>query len=219
MNWQEYQEAVAVLYEQADGFGNVRRNVMIPDKVTGHARQIDVLIELEAKGHSIKLVVDAKFHSEPIDVREVESVLALADAVGASKAVIVAANGWTSPSEIKASHAGCDLRILSLEEALDLIVPDKWEMCPCCQRDCIVLDQDGALITEDGLLFWWLAGQCRACMYSFAWCQECGSYLEIPRGQTEECTCRHLWENSQDGMNLTLREERDDLPTEGNEAE
>lgn len=204
-----------MLYEQADGFGCVRRNVMIPDKITGQARQIDVLIELEAKGHSVKLVVDAKFHSSPIDVKEIESVLALANAVGASKAVIVAANGWSAPAAIKAEHAGCDLRILSLEDALDLIVPDKWEMCPCCQRDCIVLDQDGALITEDGLVFWWLAGQCRECMYSFAWCQECGSYLEIPRGQSSECGCRHLWENLEDGVNLTLCEERGALPAEG----
>ncbi|MDR3410472.1 MAG: restriction endonuclease [Formivibrio sp.] len=217
MNWQEYQEAVAVFYEQTDGFGNVRRNVMIPDKITGHARQIDVLIELEAKGHSVKLVVDAKFHSSPIDVKEVESVLALAEAVGASKAVIVAANGWTAPAAIKASHTGCDMRILPLEEALDLIVTDKWEMCPCCLRDCIVLDQDGALITEDGLLFWWLAGQCRECKHSFAWCQECGSYLEIPQGQSAECNCRHLWMNSQNGINLTLCEERGYLRAEGRE--
>ena len=77
MTWQEYQEAVAVLYEQADGFGNVRRNVMVPDKVTGQHRQIDVLIEIEAKGHPLKMLVDAKFHAVPIDVREVESVLAL----------------------------------------------------------------------------------------------------------------------------------------------
>lgn len=190
---------------------------MIPDKITGHARQIDVLIELEAKGHSVKLVVDAKFHSSPIDVKEVESVLALTDAVGASKAVIVAANGWTTPAAIKAGHAGCDLRVLPLEEALDLIVADKWEMCPCCQRDCIVLDQDGSLVTEDGLVFWWLAGQCRECMHSFAWCQECGSYLEIPRGKSAECTCHHLWMNSGDGINLTLHEERSHHRGEGQE--
>jgi len=35
MTWQEYQEAVAELYEQTDGFGNVSRNVMVLDKITG----------------------------------------------------------------------------------------------------------------------------------------------------------------------------------------
>ncbi|MDR3570611.1 MAG: restriction endonuclease, partial [Candidatus Pacebacteria bacterium] len=123
MTWQEYQDAVALLYEQAEGFGNIRRNVSIPDKVTGQSRQIDVLIEMEVKGHSIRLVVDAKFHSTPIDVREVESVLALADAVGANKAIIVAANGWTEPAKKKADHVGCDLRLLPPDDAIDFIVP------------------------------------------------------------------------------------------------
>ena len=72
MSWQEYQEAVALFYEQVDGFGNVKRNVMVPDKITGQPRQIDVLIEIEAKGHPLKMVVDAKFHSAPVNVREVD---------------------------------------------------------------------------------------------------------------------------------------------------
>ena len=50
MTWQEYQEAVAVLYEQADGFGNVIRNVMVPDKITGQPRQIDGGRLRDAKG-------------------------------------------------------------------------------------------------------------------------------------------------------------------------
>lgn len=216
MKWQEYQDAVAVLYEQAEGFGNVRRNVLVPDKVTGQSRQIDVLIEINAKGHPLNLVVDAKFHATPIDVKEVESVLALTDAIGANKAIIVAANGWTEPAAKKASHVGCDLRLLSLEEAIDLLVPDKWEICPNCQHDCIVLDDDGALITKDGLIFWWLAGQCRECKYAFAWCQECGIYMHIPFDSRTECTCGHIWENKGDGVNLTLVEERpDDASNQG----
>ena len=114
MTWQEYQEAVAVLYEQTDGFGDVSRNVMVPDKITGQARQIDVLVEINAKGHSLKMIVDAKFHASPIDVRDLESVLALADAVGANKAIVVAANGWTEPAKKKADQVGCSLELLTI---------------------------------------------------------------------------------------------------------
>jgi len=57
------------------------------------------------------MIVDAKFHAVPIDVRDVESVLALADAVGANKAIVVAANGWTEPAKKKltmsAVHSNC----------------------------------------------------------------------------------------------------------------
>lgn len=200
MNWQEYQEAVALLYEQADGFGNVSRNVMVPDKVTGQARQIDVLIEIDAKGHSIKMIVDAKFHSVPLDVREVESVLALAEAVGANKAVIVAANGWTNPAQTKADHAGCDLELLSVEDALELIVPDKWKMCPACGDDCIVLDQDGAATFNDGSVFWWLAGQCRGCKCARIHCQDCGSKAYIELRSSWVCGCGHRWSSADDGV-------------------
>jgi hypothetical protein len=125
MEWQEYQEAVAILYEQAEGIGVVYRNVLLPDKVTGQMRQIDVLIELEAKGHQISILVDAKFRKDKFDVKDIEYVLALAEAGNAIKSVIVAANGWTGPSETKAEFCNMDLLLLSIDEALDLVVEDK----------------------------------------------------------------------------------------------
>lgn len=204
MTWQEYQEAVAVLYEQADGFGDVSRNVMVSDKITGQQRQIDVLIEIKTKGHILKMIVDAKFHALPIDVREVESVLALADAVGANKAIVVAANGWTGPAEKKAEHVGCSLELLSVEDALNLIVPDKWKMCPSCGADCIVIDQEGAIALVDGSLFWWLAGQCRGCNFARIHCQDCGTKAYIDLNQCRICECGHRWENTDKGVSIVF---------------
>lgn len=208
MTWQEYQEAVAVLYELTDGFGDVSRNVMVPDKITGQARQIDVLIAINAKGHSLKMIVDAKFHASPIDVRDLESVLALADAVGANKAIVVAANGWTEPAKKKADHVGCSLELLSIEDALDLVVPDKWKMCPSCGVDCIILDQEGAVMFEGGSLFWWLAGQCRGCNCARIHCQDCGTKAFIDLGQSTICECRHRWASTDKGVTVAFFEEQ-----------
>lgn len=206
MTWQEYQEAVAVLYEQTDGFGNVSKNIMVPDKITGQPRQVDVLIEIEAKGHPLKMIVDAKFHAVPIDVREVESVLALAEAVGANKAIIVAANGWTEPAKKKATHTGCDLLLFSAEEALDWIVPDKWTMCPSCDADCIVLDQGGSVTFEGGTWFWWLAGQCRGCKCARIHCQDCGMKAFIDLHGSMVCGCGHRWSSTDDGVTIAFFE-------------
>lgn len=190
---------MAQLYEQLDNLGAVQQSVTIPDKVTGQPRQIDVLIEIKAYGQILRLVVDAKFHSEKIDVKDVEEVLALADSVRASQAVIVAANGWTEPASKKAEFQNCTLRLLSLEDALDLHVPDKWEMCPNCKKDCIVLDMDG--ITEYGSgWLWWLAGKCRDCKYGFVWCQDCGVNLELPFNKEVVCGCGHGWRSSDEGL-------------------
>ena len=201
MDWREYEEAVAMLYEQAEGIGTVTRNARVADSTTGQLRQIDVLVTLTERGHSLAIVIDAKFRASKVDVREIESVRSLATAVNASKAVVVAANGWTRPAERKAAASGIDLQLLTLDEALDLLVPDKWSLCPTCLRDCIVLDHDGALDME-GLWLWWLAGRCRSCGSGFAWCQECGAYLHIPAGSTELCTCGHRWLVTRVGMEI-----------------
>jgi len=205
MDWQEYQEAVEILYEQAEGIGIVHRNVFLPDKVTGKMCQIDVLIELEAKGHLILILVDAKFRKNKLHVKDIEDVLALAEAVNASKSVIVAANGWTGPAETKAEFCNMDLLLLSVDEALDLVVENKWQLCPECELDCIVLDHDGFL-EIDGAISVYLAGQCRACRLAFLWCWSCGDEGHLQPGDSYECNCGHIWSCSQDGMRYRSRE-------------
>jgi len=199
MTWQEYQEAVALLYEQMDGIGIVQRDARIPDRISGQHRQVDVMIDLNERGHSVRLLVDAKFHASPIDTKVVEEVVALADAVGACKSIIVCPNGWTTPAEIKAEHVRCDLRLLTLEEALDLFLPDKWMICDSCKRDCIVMDQNGMVEMHDGSIVWWLGGACRECHYAIAWCQDCGIRYHMQRCESITCHCGYHW-NNDDGI-------------------
>lgn len=213
MNWQEYQDAVAELYEQAEDFGEIHRDVRIPDKDTGQPRQIDVLLVISAHGHTLNVLIDAKFRKEKLDVKDIEEVLGLAQAVKACKAVIVAANGWTEPAQKKAEAASLDLRVLTIDDALELIVPDKWEMCPECQEDCIVMDQDG-ITGLGGGWFWWLAGQCRKCRTGFAWCQDCGEQMYLAVGEEHDCGCGHTWKVQKDGIYLTFGESDDDALTD-----
>jgi hypothetical protein len=205
MTWQEYQEAVALLYEQLEGVGTVFRNQRIPDRITGQPRQIDALLKIDAKGHGVCIVVDAKFHAQPIDVKTVEEVAALAHSIGANKSVIVAANGWTGPAEKKAEFLFCDLRLLSLEDALELVVPDKWMLCPACAKDCIVMDQDGGTQDTNGMWLWWLAGACRECHHVIIWCQECGIQYPLNPGEETTCDCGHRWANRDGVLGLTLQ--------------
>ena len=205
MNWQEYQEAVSEFYSQLGDMGTVHRNLRIPDKTTGQLRQVDTWLELKFGDHIINVLIDAKKHSEKLDIKDIEEVLALSNAVGASKAIIVTNIGWTNPAEKKASFESCDLRILTIDEALDLIVPDKWELCPSCNNDCIVMDQTG-FIENNGLLVWWLAGQCRECKTAKVHCQECGGIYYISVGQQESCSCNRVWSCTSDGIYLDFDE-------------
>jgi len=208
MKWQEYQEAVATLYEQLNGFGTVHRNVYLPDLVTGQRRQVDVMIEMSERGHLLRMLIDAKFHSMPLDIKDIEEVVALSKAVGAHKTIIVAANGFTSPAETKARFLQCDLRTLSMEEALDIIIPDKWKMCPICNADCIVLDQHGA-VESNNLVLWWLAGQCRECKTALVVCQGCGQSMLIKVDEEAVCHCGYTWFCNESGTCLDIQKEFD----------
>ncbi len=217
MTWQEYQEAVGRLYEQAEGVGTVRKNITIRDRVTGQPRQVDVWVEIHARGHVLGLLIDAKFRRVKVDVKDVEEVLALADAVGANKCVLVATNGWTEPAEKKARSRGMDLRLLDLDQALDLIVEDKWAVCEACNSDCVVLDSDG-WIDVDGSFLWWFAGRCRECKAGFSWCQECGETLFLRLEAEATCNCGYTWRNGPDGFSLRFPWEEAWIPLRGEKA-
>lgn len=207
MTWQEYQEAAALLYEQMDGVGTVERNVQIPDRITRQNRQVDALLTIETKGHTLRVLIDAKFHANPIDVKVVEEVAALADAVGACKSFVVCANGWTEPAAVKAAHLSCDLTILTLEDALDLMEPDKWMMCPACGKDCIVMDQPNVVGGPSGGWIWWIAGACRECRSVLVWCQDCGEKFLLARSEAVTCDCNYRWENRDGSLAFAIAEE------------
>lgn len=181
-----------MLYEQAEGIGQVRRDVRIPDKITGQLRQVDVLIEVSTKGHSVNILVDAKFHASKLDVKDIDDVLALAESVKACKAIVVCANGWTSPAEKKAEHSNLDLRVLDIEGALDLLVPEKWCLCPKCKNDCIVYET--ALLSDlDEPMSMAVTGQCRECRHSMVWCWDCGTEAWLNPGESIQCYCGNEW--------------------------
>lgn len=96
---------------------------------------------------------------------------------------------------------------LTLEEALDLVVPDKWKMCPVCNAECIVLDQDGLVPFENGMMFWWLAGQCRGCKCALVQCQDCGTKMYIEIDKSIVCGCGHEWSSAFEGVAIEFFKE------------
>lgn len=207
MTWQEYKAAVADLYDQMDEIGQVYRDIHRPDKDTGRPRQIDLWMECEFKELKMSVLVDAKFHADPIDVNTVEQVIMLADAVRADRAVIVAPNGFTEGAVAKAAASKLHCRTWSLLEALEFMVPDFWVMCPNCGKDCIPLDQDGAAATLGGAWLWWLAGACRHCHTARVWCQACGDKMAVPADGEGRCGCGLIWPVTDDGVVLPPEED------------
>ena len=195
MKWQEYQEAVGRIYEEMNEFGIVKKNITIPDKVTGQPRQIDVWWEMHIGTHIFKILIDAKKRKNKIDVKDVEEIVALAKAVNADKAIIVTNGEWTAPAEIYSKFEGLDLRIFDINEATDIMVENKWKMCKVCNDDCIVLDNVSGF-EINGQIKWWLAGSCRSCYAMLVNCQDCGQKHIILDGQNWQCICPIVWVNN-----------------------
>jgi hypothetical protein len=209
MKWQEYQDAVGKLYDRVKEMGEVKRNFMIPDKETGSNRQVDAWWQMRVGGHQFNTLIDAKMRSEPLDVKDVEEVIALANAVNADKAIIVTNSGINAFAAKKAELNRLDIRIFSIEDALDLIVPDKWLMCYDCNNECVVMDWDGVLYREDlELFFYWQAGRCRECRDLYIYCPECGGRKILEDSDPWECGCGHRWKTNKEQLFIKFNDKR-----------
>lgn len=208
MDWQEYQNAVSEFYVRAEGIGVVRSNIRIPDRITGQPRQVDCWLEADIKGHKLGILIDAKYHTNKINVNHVENVSALAESVGANKAIIVCSNGWTEPAKNKAKSIGMDLKLWTTKEAVEFMNPDFWMFCPVCDNGLIIMDNSGFNELNDGSVFWWIAGQCKECMGGVVWCQDCGQQLMAPYGKTQWCYCGHMWRFGNKGISLYPKQRR-----------
>jgi len=194
MNWKDFQDAVAVLYERAEGMGTVTRDVRIRDKVTGQPRQLDVVVEIVSRGgHLLRVVIDAKFRKRRLDVKDVEEFIGLVQAVGAHKGVLAASSGWTRSAAQRAHHAEVDMVLVTVEQAQELLDESRWAQCPTCEGEWILLDHEVALHSPDDLFVVVLAGGCRRCSTSWIWCWDCGAEFNLRPGEMMTCDCGHVW--------------------------
>ncbi|MEN5087996.1 restriction endonuclease [Sphingobacterium faecium] len=206
MTWQEYQLATSKFYEKFESFGKISHNILIPDRLTGQNRQVDVWGEIYVGNHIVTMLIDAKFRKDKLDIKDVEEVEALGRAVKANKVAIVTSSGWTEPAEKYANLSSIDLRIMNPEQALDLIIENKWFMCYSCKDECVIMDSDGAIYQEDsGLFFIWYSGKCRNCKDIYFHCPACGDRKILEKNDKYKCDCNHIWKKNKDELMIKFK--------------
>ena len=118
MNWKDYEKEVyqyfSKMYPEA--------KITYDTKITGHyskvERQVDVLIEDEVAGLPIKIAVDAKYFSQKVDVKCVESFISMMGDIGADQGILITQKGY-SEAAINRAHYGpqkIELDILNFED-------------------------------------------------------------------------------------------------------
>jgi hypothetical protein len=110
-DWKAYEQEILEALLRAFPGTSITSNRHLEGRFSKTKRQIDILIEGDIAGHKFSIVVDAKFYSKKIDVKEVESFLGLLKDVGAHKGLMISQKGYSNAALHRAHHDEFDLEV------------------------------------------------------------------------------------------------------------
>lgn len=116
MDWREYESEVERHFREEYPNAQISYNAKILGVHSGVPRQIDVLIEQQLCDIPFRIVVDAKYRGEKLDVKDIEEFLGLVEDVQAHKGVLVSAAGYSEAAITRASKADLILDVLNFDE-------------------------------------------------------------------------------------------------------
>lgn len=121
MNWKDYEKEVHSYFSKMYPNSIITYDAKIMGRYSKKERQIDVLIEDDIAGFPLKVVVDAKYFSEKIDVKCVESFISMLEDVNASQGLLVTKKDY-SEAAINRAYYGpqeLELDVLNFDDLLD----------------------------------------------------------------------------------------------------
>lgn len=98
MNWIDYENEVFETCKLYFTSAKITRDVKIQGRFSKTDRQIDVLIEENIGGNTIKIVIDCKLYNKNIDVKTVEAFISMVDDIGAEKGLMITEKGYSESS-------------------------------------------------------------------------------------------------------------------------
>ena len=118
MNWREYEKEIHQQFQEMYPKAEITHNITLPGRYSKIDRQIDVLIEDYAAGDRIRIIVDGKYFSKNIDVKEVECFIGMMQDVGADKRLLITQKGYSKAAIMRAHNDPnrIELDILNFEE-------------------------------------------------------------------------------------------------------
>ncbi|MBS4027033.1 MAG: restriction endonuclease [Ignavibacteriales bacterium] len=111
MDWKEYENEIHQHFKSEFPNATILYNVKIEGKFSKIERQIDVLIEDYFLGNKMRIVIDAKYYSTKIDVKDVESFIGLLNDVEAHKGIMISNEGFSQAAINRAHYDITDLEL------------------------------------------------------------------------------------------------------------
>jgi len=201
LSWLAYERAAAVFTVDQETAVNITvlPNVVLVGRISGSKRQIDVLIDSRwDDGNNRRIIVDAKYRSRKINVRDIEAFEGMMKDCGAARGVIVSNKGFTTAAMKRAQDA-IIVTILTTKELDDF----PWEYEPC-YGSCNSLS-----VEKRGMVLWsstlhyasdlsqpalvMQTGKCDGCHCFHVHCWQCGGKFSIADESAHKCICGHIW--------------------------
>jgi hypothetical protein len=107
--WKKFEELVARIQTELAGDAVVTPNDRIIGKGSCKPRQVDVSIRKKVGQFEVLIVLDCKDRERPLDVKDVEQFMGIAQDICAHKAGMVAAKGFSDTAKKRAQDAGIEL--------------------------------------------------------------------------------------------------------------
>jgi hypothetical protein len=115
--WQRFESLVGKLQQELAPDARVTLDDRIMGRRSQTLRQIDISVRRTIGQFEILIVIDCKDYAKPVDVKDVEDFLGLAEDVGANKGALVAFSGFTKAATTRAKDAGIDVyRLVDAED-------------------------------------------------------------------------------------------------------
>ncbi len=101
-----FQQVVTIIHQHMAGEATVEESAMLPHRVTGELREVDVVVRARVAGHEVLVAVEATAAGRRADARWVEGLVAKHNDLPASKLVLVSESGFTKQARRLADAKG-----------------------------------------------------------------------------------------------------------------
>jgi hypothetical protein len=98
----------------ADQNAKIESPVMLPDKVTGDAREFDVVVTIRSSHHELRTAIECRDWERPLDVSHIEAYNTKCSHCDIHSKVIVSPNGYSVAAKKKGDFLG--IRCLTLHD-------------------------------------------------------------------------------------------------------
>jgi hypothetical protein len=101
-----FQDVVAILQRHVVGDASVEESALLPNRLTGELREVDVVIRTSAGDYPLTVAVEARSAARRADVSWVEAMLKKHEDLATDKLVLVSQRGFTDQARRRAEADG-----------------------------------------------------------------------------------------------------------------